>query len=644
MKLSALRINNFQSFGPYEAEIRFKDDITYLLGPNGSGKTAVLQALARLFSPIQSQRTVQVSDFHRPMDKINLAEQDWLDTEPTLWIEAEFEAPKPTDNHNPDVPVFFKQMSMKGSGGDRPRMVVRLTASLDGDGVVEEKIEYVRTKNGEPSFVTMPRTDRNKIAVYYLPARRDPSDQISYTASSMMGKILRATEWKNQRREIAEKFSEISDSIIKNTVIELIGKSIEYNWKRLHKGNFLTSPSITFGNGDFESILRHLSLDFNPTHTGSGLPFDNLSDGQKSLLYFSIIMAWISLCRESMNGEANDIDLDRLNPPVCTIIAVEEPENSLAPHYLGRISKQLRNVSNIAQSIVATHSPAVVKRVEPSSIRFLRLNGTRKTCVKYINIPENDVEAAKYVNEAIKAYPELYFSRLVILGEGDSEMLVLPRILASSGIVEDEMSVSVVPLGGRHVNYFWRLLNDLEIPHLTLLDLDYGRHQGGYERILYALKQLKQLSKSENFSKVNAINNIINDIERRSSDDYVEDSHFEVLEENGVLFSQPIDLDMMMLEAYRDAYQIEDKEINSNPSTQCIKRVLGDNAKDTLDLPESTISFFNAYRKRFKSNSKPVTHLYALARIDDDCLTKNLPVPLKKLVEIIEKKLERLPE
>lgn len=637
MKLSALRINNFQSFGPYEAEIRLEDDITYLLGPNGSGKTAVLQALARLFSPIQSQRTVQVSDFHRPMDKINYVEQDWLDTEPELWIEAEFEGSEPTDDINPSNIVFFKQMSMERSDSDRPRMVVRLTANLDSDGIVEEKIEYVRIKNGERSFITMPRADRNKIAVYYLPARRDPSDQISYTASSMMGKILRATEWKNQRREIAEKFSEISDSIIKNTVIELIGENIEYNWKRLHRGNFLTSPSITFGNGELESILRQLSLDFNPTHTGSGLPFDNLSDGQKSLLYFSIIMAWISLCRKAMNGEANDIDLDRLNPPVCTIIAVEEPENSLAPHYLGRISKQLRNVSNIAQSIIATHSPAVVRRVEPSSIRFLRLNSDRNTSVKYINIPENGVEAAKYVNEAIKAYPELYFSRLVILGEGDSEMLVLPRILASSGIVEDEMSVSVVPLGGRHVNYFWRLLDDLEIPHLTLLDLDYGRYQGGYGRIRYALRQL---CKFGNFSEDD---NIFGEIQE-NLDAYIEDSHFETLEEKGVFFSQPIDLDMMMLEAYRDAYQIGDNEIDSNPSAQCIKRVLGDNAKGTLDLPESTISFFDAYRKLFKGNSKPVTHLYALARIDDDCLMQNLPAPLKKLVEVVDEKLKELPE
>lgn len=161
--------------------------------------------------------------------------------------------------------------------------------------------------------------------------------------------------------------------------------------------------------------------------------------------------------------------------------------------------------------------------------------------------------------------------------------------------------------------------------------------RGGYGRIRYALRQL---CKFGNFSEDD---NIFGEIQE-NLDAYIEDSHFETLEEKGVFFSQPIDLDMMMLEAYRDAYQIGDNEIDSNPSAQCIKRVLGDNAKGTLDLPESTISFFDAYRKLFKGNSKPVTHLYALARIDDDRLMQNLPAPLKKLVEVVDEKLKELPE
>ena len=42
------------------------------------------------------------------------------------------------------------------------------------------------------------------------------------------------------------------------------------------------------------------------------------------------------------------------------------------------------------------------------------------------------------------------------------------------------------PISGRHVNHFWRLLNDLEIPFITLLDLDRERDGGGWGRIKYA--------------------------------------------------------------------------------------------------------------------------------------------------------------
>lgn len=37
--------------------------------------------------------------------------------------------------------------------------------------------------------------------------------------------------------------------------------------------------------------------------------------------------------------------------------------------------------------------------------------------------PNKKGEAYKFVREAIQAYPEVYFSRLVILGEGDSEQI-----------------------------------------------------------------------------------------------------------------------------------------------------------------------------------------------------------------------------
>lgn len=52
----------------------------------------------------------------------------------------------------------------------------------------------------------------------------------------------------------------------------------------------------------------------------------------------------------------------------------------------------------------------------------------RISSVKEIKLPDLTVESYKFIKEAVKSYPELYFSKLVILGEGDSEEIVLPKI------------------------------------------------------------------------------------------------------------------------------------------------------------------------------------------------------------------------
>lgn len=49
MKLQCIRLSNFQCFGPEPTELSF-ESLTFLIGPNGSGKTAAMQALCRLFA------------------------------------------------------------------------------------------------------------------------------------------------------------------------------------------------------------------------------------------------------------------------------------------------------------------------------------------------------------------------------------------------------------------------------------------------------------------------------------------------------------------------------------------------------------------------------------------------------------------
>lgn len=644
MKITTLRVSNFQSFGPEPTAVNLAE-LTYVLGPNGAGKTAVLEALSRLFSPIAAQRAIRLGDFHVPAGR---TVSEVHDAALELWIEVDIEFPEAGEHgQHASVPPNFSHMQIATEDGV-PQIRVRLTAVFAADGVIDEKIEYVlqADESGNPeSTEAMSRYDRSHIEVHYLPARRDPSDHISYTASSLIGRTLRAADWTVERDKLTELSDQITKALTGNDAVASIGVRLTREWQGLHTGTFFAHPTIAFGRGDLDGVLRQLTVTFAPSHDGTALPFDRLSDGQKSLLYISLVLSWQVLARRVLAGEEPALDPDKLRPPVHTVIALEEPENSLAPQYLGRIIRQLRDAcgEGDVQALVATHAPALLRRVDPETICFLRLNADRVTTVHRIKLPDEDQEAAKYVQEAVEAYPELYFSRLVVLGEGASEQIVLPRVLAAAGIAEDDASVSVVPLGGRHVNHFWRLLNELKIAHVTLLDLDSGRHQGGWGRIRNALNQINKIAPNT-FTKetVGGLAAWNDDVDFPVFDDpeYGGKGPVYVLERYGVFFSGPVDLDLMMLEAFPTAYDAQPQA----PDEQMIVAVLGKAHTHEEHLSEEVRALFADYHRKFDLKSKPATHLAALSALEDAELMADLPGVLTRLVERVKTVLAGLPE
>lgn len=647
MRLTRLRISGFQSFGPAPTTIELKD-LTYVLGPNGAGKTAVLEGLSRLFSPLAAQRKVRLADFHVASD---MSASEVHAAEPTLWIEAEIEIPEAgEDGQHASVPANFAHMRIESKGGV-PRICVRLTAKLASDGVIDEQIQYIleTDADGMPtSAVDMNRFDRAGIEVHYLPARRDPADHISYTAASLIGRTLRAADWSAERETLADLSAQLTDALSANAAVANVGVSLSAEWSGLHSGEFFKDPKISFGSGELEGVLRQLTVSFSPSPDGKPLTFERLSDGQKSLLYISLVLAWQALSRRVLSGDATGLDEHRLRPPVHTIVALEEPENSLAPHYLGRIIRQLRAAatSGDIQSVIATHSPALLKRVDPESVCFLRLDTSRQSQVRNIVLPPEDNEAGKYVREAVLSYPELYFSRLVVLGEGDSELVVLPRVLSAAGVVEDDASVSVVPLGGRHVNHFWRLLDTLDIPYVTLLDLDSGRYGGGWGRVRNALKQLNKLQPGTYTDAQ------IDGLPRWDADvafPHLEDTTWDPpttgpvpgLERRHVYFSHPVDLDLMMMEAFPEAYGVD---VDEQPDAATIVSVLGKSHANHELLGEGVLALFDDYHRKFVSGSKPAAHLTALSTLTNEGIMAGLPDVLKRLLEDVSTRLAALPE
>ncbi len=634
MKLQSIRLFSFQSFGPEPTELPL-NDITYLIGPNGSGKTAALQALCRLFAIDPSLRRIRRSDFHVPYDEEEAPE------ERQLWIEADFIFPELEDDDDvATIAPHFGHMRLDSADGP-PRVRYRLDATMGVNGDIEETLVHVLDLDADGSPLTtaqVTRAERNHVQVHYLPARRDPADHIAYSANALLGRMLRAVNWENEREEIKGFTDKISESLAGNPSIATLSESLQTTWGTLHKGSFFADPQITFVASEIEALLRHLSVSFSPGHDEELVDFSRLSDGQKSMLYLSLVLSAQSIGRAVLAGDDDTFDPDKLRPPVFTIVALEEPENSLSPHYLGRIVNALVTMTSNedAQALIATHAPSMLRRVNPRHIRYLRLTSERTTKTTRIRLPKRTDEAHKFVREAVQAYPEIYFSRLVILGEGDSEEIVLPRILRAKGIPVDESAVTVAPLGGRHVNHFWRLLSALEIPYLTLLDLDVARHQGGWGRIKYVNDQLGEYAPAKKLPPDHGIP-AWNDAKEKVRS-YL--NYLEKLENRDVFFSYPLDLDFAMLLSFPDEYGVE----SNPPSETTVKAVLGDSHFDAAQYDDDERALFKTYHKRFKLGSKPAAHIDALAQLSDEELRDDMPESLARLADAVIAKLEELPE
>lgn len=637
MKLNCIRISNFQSFALESSVLSF-DDLTFLIGPNGSGKTAALQAICRMFAFDPALRRIKKSDFHIPHDETDQPE------ERSLWIEMDFSFPElMAEGSNSTVAPHFGHMRLD-EGESIPRVRFRLEATIGIDGDIEETFTYVleQDAHGKPiNEVKVPRAERNHIHVHYLPARRDPAEHITFGANALLGRMLRAVNWETEREIIKEHTDEISKNLAGNASINALTKSIQSTWSNLHKGEYYAEPKITFVASEIDALLRHLSVSFTPGHDEALVDYSRLSDGQKSMLYLSLVLSSQAIGRAVLNGD-NSFDPDKLRPPVFTLVAVEEPENSLSPHYLGRIVRSLKEMVGYgdAQAIIATHAPSMLRRIEPDQIRYMRLSESRKTKITKITLPSSEDIAHKFVIQAIKAFPEIYFARLVVLGEGDSEEIVLPRLLEAKGSPIDESAITVAPLGGRHVNHFWRLLEGLEIPYITLLDLDVGRHQGGWGRIKNTNDQLILHCPEKRLDGVFSYIPKWNSDHRRIRN---YPSYILELEKRDVYFSFPLDLDLAMLKSFPDAFDIE-KTNQVEPGVAAIKAVLGKTRTDVSEYSEEERKLFISYHKLFKLGSKPAAHIGALSKLSDEQLLAHMPPSLSRLADAVIAKLAVLPE
>ncbi len=659
MRIESITLSGFRCFGTDPISVPISTEITAVVGPNAAGKTALLQAFSKMFGVSRAQRTVLRSDFHLG------AEGDPDDREAKdLFIDVLIGLPELADGTaTPEtIAPSFRHMQIERPD-ESPVCRLRLEARWEDDGTIEGEVSqelfWVDTLDDDPAedkCHPVSAADRGLIQLYYTPASRDAAAQIKATTGALAARLLRAIEWSSETGEAVEQATEnLAAAFESESAIAAIGKALQTRWSGLHDDVVDTKPRLSLVSRRFEDVVNKIAVIFEQGPDGRERGLDALSDGQQSLFYFALAAAVFDLEREVVAGTVVGFRDDTLRIPALTLFALEEPENHLSPYFLARIIRQVRSLTDAggAQAIVTSHSPAVLSRVNPREVRYCRCDPeTRVSTVKKIKIPTGIDEAAKFVRGAMLAYPELYFARFVLLVEGDSERIVLPSLAEALDLLIDPAFVAIVPLGGRHVQHFWRLLKHLGIPHATLLDLDLGREGGGFGRVKTAIEKLIEFGvpkakllkieegvlSDEHFATMHTWQ----DPENRK----ILQGWVDCLKPHGVYFSAPLDLDLAMLEAFPGAYEaIIPKGGGPKMAADKAAEVALGTAGPGLTLYTGPFkdypALLPAYRYHFLTNSKPATHLAALTHIKKKDLAEKMPAILAEVLKHIAKSLRR---
>lgn len=687
MRLSKLKLLNYRCFGP-EEQVILIDDLTTFIGNNSAGKTAALSALNCMFSENGGDRILQRSDFHLPKEMA----PDEMESQ-NLHIEAVFEFEElQTEEGGGEyaIPIFFQHLVVDNPGG-LPYLRIRLEATWEKsstiDGSIDSKISYITCPEAveieDVHRTNAARRDLDKIRVVYVPAVRDPSRQLKNASGTMMYQVMSSINWSEETKgNVKAKIKELNEQFEGEKGVSMFGTSLAEQWKAYDSDDRYSTASLRFNSTDIETSIRKTEVVFEPTETGKEYTIDQMGDGLRSLFYISLVDSILDVegkMQREIEADPENTSFSR-KPPILTIVALEEPENHIAPHLLGKLVGNLRNIAgkHNAQAIMTSHSPAIVKRVDPENLRCFRMDKDLLVSkVRSITLPEKEKaqDQYKYIKEAVRAYPELYFAKLVILGEGDSEEIILPKYWEVLNGSVDVGGISIVPLGGRHVNHFWRLLNDLQIPHITLLDLDREREGGGWGRIRYILKQL--LANGHDRSELlNTESGVMTDeeldgmLEWNISDTKLMQAWLDWLEKYNVFFSAPLDIDFMMLEQMEAEYK---KSLDTTEGPR-LEVTIGEEKKRILiQTIEGTDDYRTEYETRIKKDikstlkeeggdgstysteqqklmvwytyfflnrGKPSTHIAVLSRLIDEAIKNNIPPVLKRLMETAERILK----
>lgn len=437
MKIAKVEINNFRSI---KHLIVLPKQLCALIGPNSVGKTNILKAIDLVIG--EGWTT-----------KAKVARELFYDV-----------------SQDVEIKIFFEQAVSYPSGNDRVNSVnsIELTMSLNPELSVKTTIN-----GGAPFYY---QDNFKKLYHFiYLPADRQLSSELRVSNWTMLGKLMKLVhdnyishfgDEATLKREFEEKIApakeflesdfNLSDDVITfKNFTDIFIESCRSNSSGL-ANDF--EPKLNIYNLNW--FYKTLQINIKESFPDKVFDAEDVGAGMQNLILISIFQTYAKL----MGGNV--------------IFGIEEPEIFLYPQAQRSLYNTFIRLSEDSQIFYTTHNPNFVDAYRADEIEVLQKTNERGTfnLIKSGFVTREIAERYKF-----KIYTyfnternEIFFSRKVILVEGDSDKILWSTICTEKWMIDlDKKGVVIIECGGKGgVNYFIGVCKMMGIDYFAIWDRD----------------------------------------------------------------------------------------------------------------------------------------------------------------------------
>ncbi len=360
MKIALLKIENFR--GIRSGTIQFRDH-TVLIGPNNSGKTTVIEALALVLGRERLVRTLTEHDFFgsdpQPADRIRILatitgfEPEDFTAHPD-WFRDGRGVPKWFDPQTGDV------VPEKARDDQALACQIAFAARFDRESLEVETARYFHDDGddvfAEESFISVPAKLIRDVGFFLIPASRSWDRMLSF-GSELFRRVIRSAGGLPAETVLAERDRlrdpehRLEDDARLKPVVDEVNAEIT----RLLG---MDSPlRLRLTATDSDSVLESMVPHF-VTGGGETLPSKRQGSGLISLQSLFLLLHF---------GQK------RIEDGESFCMALEEPELHLPPAVQRRVLSRLQSLST--QTIVSTHSPLVAAYCDATALLVVRNDG-----------------------------------------------------------------------------------------------------------------------------------------------------------------------------------------------------------------------------------------------------------------------------